>query len=263
MLRARRFSLGDDINIVVTHDNITERVLAEQALKRLTDRSAAQARMFNTALSNTPDFAYIFDLDGRFRYVNQALLGLWQLTFEQAVGKNFLDLGYSNDLAHTLQQQIQEVIDTGRPLKDETPYTSAFGSRDYEYIFVPVLDETGRVEAVVGSTRDITAHKQAEMALAQARAAAEAASQAKTEFLANMSHEIRTPMSAILGYVDILAARLDRPDDLVVVDTIRRNCRHLLNLVNDILDLSKIEGGQLAVQRSRVAPQQVVAEVYS
>jgi PAS domain S-box-containing protein len=118
-----------------------------------------QWHLFDTALSHTPDFTYMFDLDGRFTYVNLALLSLWGKTLAEALGKNFFELGYPTDLALRLQQQIQEVIATRRNLRDQTPYTSPAGKQGfYEYIFVPVLDQAGQVTAVAGSTRDISEH---------------------------------------------------------------------------------------------------------
>lgn len=145
--------------------DLTERKRAEEGLARVTEESEWQRRMFDTALSHTADFVYLFDLEGRFTYVNKALLDLWGKSLHEAVGKNFFDLDYPHDLAARLQRQIQEVIDGKRPVRDETPYTSARGTRAYEYIFVPVFGLGGTVEAVAGSTRDITDRKQSEMAL--------------------------------------------------------------------------------------------------
>jgi two-component system cell cycle sensor histidine kinase/response regulator CckA len=136
--------------------DITDRKRAEQQLRE-------QWYAFDTALSNTPDFTYTFDLDGRFTYVNRALLSLWQKPLSEAVGKNFFDLEYPLDLAERLQRQIQQVIDTRQTLRDTTPYTGAAGEeRLYEYIFVPVLSANGEVEAVAGSTRDITEQRLSE-----------------------------------------------------------------------------------------------------
>ena len=122
-----------------------------------------QTRQFDRVLSSITDFAYTFDLDGRFTFINKPLLDLWGLTLDQAVGKNFFDLKYPDDLAAKLQEQIQQVIRTRRRLVDETPYTSPTGAGGYyQYIFSPVIGASGEVEAVAGSTRDITDYKRLE-----------------------------------------------------------------------------------------------------
>ena len=144
-------------------DASVERELRGQELHR---RLEQQTRIFQATLSSIADFVYIFDRHGRFTYANQALLDLWGLKLEEAVGKNFFDLNYPDDLAARLQRQIQQVIDTRQNVRDETPYTSSAGVEGYyEYIFSPVLDEAGNVELVAGTTRDITDHKRTENAL--------------------------------------------------------------------------------------------------
>jgi PAS domain S-box-containing protein len=122
-----------------------------------------QARILDITLSSISDFAYIFNREGRFVFINRALLNLWGLKLEDAVGKNFFDLKYPDELAARLQRQIQTVFETKAGLTDETPYTSPTGAGGYyEYIFRPVLDREGNVELVAGSTRDITERKRVE-----------------------------------------------------------------------------------------------------
>jgi PAS domain S-box-containing protein len=118
-----------------------------------------QLRVFKT-LSSIIDFAYTFDSDGRFLYANQALLDLLGLKLDQLVGKTFLELPYPHDLAVKLHAQVQQVFDTQQKVIDETTYTSPSGKDGcYEYIFSPVFDDHGRVELVVGSTREVSHRK--------------------------------------------------------------------------------------------------------
>lgn len=156
----RTFPAANGITIYVR--DITEQKWAEADVARMTSESERQRRIYETALANNADFNYIFDLEGRFTYVNPPLLSLWQKTLSEAVGRNFHDLDYTPELATRLQRQIQEVIDTRQPLRDETPYSGPGGGGVYEYIFVPVIGAGGKVEAVAGSTRDVTARKTAE-----------------------------------------------------------------------------------------------------
>ncbi len=115
------------------------------------------SQLFEIVLSSIRDFAYSFDREGRLVYANRALLDLWGIELIDAVGKNFFDLKYPDDLAAKLQRQIQQVFTTKQTLSDRTHYTSPSGAAGfYEYIFTPVLATDGSVELVAGSTRDIT-----------------------------------------------------------------------------------------------------------
>jgi PAS domain S-box-containing protein len=128
--------------------------------------ASQRARMLESLLYVTADFNYIFDRQGRFTYINQALLNLLGITTRQAIGRNFHDLKYPPDLATKLQAQIEQVFVTKNILKDETVFVNPEGKWGYyEYIFVPVKNKRGQVEAVAGSTRDISVHKQAQLAL--------------------------------------------------------------------------------------------------
>jgi two-component system CheB/CheR fusion protein len=208
------------------------------------------SRVFETVLSAITDFAYAFDLQGRFIYMNQALLDLWGLQLEEALGKNFFELKYPHDLAAKLQNQIQRVIDTGKSLTDETPYTSPGGMDGfYEYIFTPIFAVDGKVDGVAGTTRDVTGRKRIEQELREARDAAEAGSQAKDRFLAVLSHELRTPLSPVVMTVAAMEMHPDLPYDLREdVAMIRRNIDLETKLIDDLLDLSRVTSGKLRLQ---------------
>lgn len=193
LFAATRLNETEGVEFVV---DITERKQAENALRQISAELERQLRKFDAIAAAVPDFIYTFDLSGRFTYINQPLLNLLQKTSAQAVGKNFFDLDYPIDLATRLQNQIQQVIETRQPLKDETPYTSAFGTRAYEYIFVPLLSVNGAVEAVAGVTRDITDRKQAEADL----------------------HEAHVQLESALAAGAIYTWRWKIPDDLVIVN---------------------------------------------
>ncbi len=157
---------GNPLRATGTCQDITERHQAAAALEELSQRTAQRERVLNTALSSISDFTYIYGRDGRFLFVNQPLLNLWGITLEEAIGKNFSELGYPDELARKLQREVQEVFESGKSVTDETAYTSPSGLDGYyEYIFSPVLAADGSVEFVVGATRDVTHRRQSENAL--------------------------------------------------------------------------------------------------
>ncbi len=125
----------------------------------------------------------------------------------------------------------------------------------------PLRDESGQVTGVIGAFVDITYRKALERDLCAAKEAAEQASQAKSRFLADVSHEIRTPMNAVIGIADVLTRTSLSSDQLEYVRTMREAAGHLLDLLNDILDLSKIEADKLDLQETDFDPGQVIGSV--
>lgn len=170
------------------------------------------------------------------------------------------------------EDRARVATELANAVKSEAPFTHAFTHRiirpDGEVRWVKLKGKTicqknGSPEQIIGTLLDITQQKKIEQSLEESRRVAEAASQSKSEFLANMSHEIRTPMSAIMGYTELLTRQLTDPDDLKCASIIRHNGNFLLEIINDILDISKIEAGKLEISKKRFQPQQVLYDVHS
>jgi PAS domain S-box-containing protein len=156
--------------VVKTHQSLKAEIeegrRESEALAELSRQAEQQQRILVTTLSYIVDFAYIFDKHGRFLFANQTLLNLWGLTLEKVMGKNFFELGYPDELAVKLQQQVRQVFADRQSITDETRYTSPSGLTGYyEYIFSPAFAADGTVEFVVGSSHDISARKLAEDSL--------------------------------------------------------------------------------------------------
>lgn len=135
-------------------------------------------------------------------------------------------------------------------------------SFDVEYLSAHLIRQ-GTVEGCVVAFRDVTENRKAELALLSAQKQAESASRAKSEFLANMSHEIRTPLSAIMGFVDVLNSSLSESVHLKYLNTIKQNVYYLLDIINDVLDLSKIEAGFLDLNLSFIDVNQFLKDIYA
>ncbi|MGH9534398.1 MAG: PAS domain S-box protein [Terriglobales bacterium] len=119
-------------------------------------------RICDAILANTPDLAYVLDRQHRFVYANPALLAMWGKTWAEAKGRTCLQLGYDPWHAAMHDREIEQLVASKQPVRGEVPFTGTNGRRVYDYIFVPVLDANGEVEAIAGTTRDITERTLAE-----------------------------------------------------------------------------------------------------
>ena len=228
--------------------------------KEIADRRLAQSQLEqisrqNQLILNTAgEGIYGLDLNGKVTFINPAGAKLLGYQIEELLGQSLRQLVYKTQPkeSHGLEN------DGGMyaPFKDGNVHqadTDAMWKKDgsefpVEYTSTPIW-EGQQIAGVVVTFRDITERKQAEDAMHQAKLAAETANRAKSDFLASMSHELRTPLNGILGYAQILKRDPGLADKQKAgVDVIQRSGEHLLTLINDILDLAKIEAQKVEIQ---------------
>jgi PAS domain S-box-containing protein len=232
----------------------SERARSEAELDRVVSDSERRRRLYETFLENSPDLAYVFDLGHRFTYANKVLLNMWGRSWADAIGKNCLELGYEPWHAEMHDREIDQVIATKQFIRGEVPFNGAYGRRIYEYIFVPVLGPDGEVEAIAGTTRDVTERKEAEEGLRDSNLR-------KDEFLAMLAHELRNPLAPISAAAEILQINpLDEKLTRRTSQIISRQVRHMTALVDDLLDVSRVTRGLVTISKT---PLDLKSVVYS
>jgi PAS domain S-box-containing protein len=223
----------------------------EHEFQRQRAQSDGKLRMYETALNSTPDFFYVFDLEHRAVYANDALVKVWGVG--DVRGKKWMDLGYEQWHADLHDGEIDRVIATKAPIRSEIPFTGTNGTRVYDYIFAPVFGDDGEVVAIAGVTRDITERQSAEQAMREQAERLAESDRAKDEFLATLSHELRNPLAPLRNSVALLR-RAARPDDphAKIHAIMERQVNHLVRLVDDLLEVSRISRGAFSLRKEPV-----------
>ncbi|XYI03780.1 AAA family ATPase [Sorangium sp. So ce1128] len=215
----------------------SERRRAEQAVRDSKD-------LLQSIVDNSTAVIYLKDAEGRYLMINRRYAELFHVGEQAIVDRTDYDV-FPRERADAFRAVDQEVLATGTALQAEEEVPQDDGLHTYISLKYPLCNAAGQPYAVCNISTDITERKQAE-AERQARKTAEAESRAKTEFLRNMSHELRTPLNAILGYAQILKRSSGLEDRQAAgLNTIQQSGQHLLTLINDLLDLAKIEAGKL------------------
>ena len=241
---------GSIDGIVITLIDITERKRAEAQV-------AAGKMKLEAALASMSDAVFISDVEGRFLDFNDAFATFHRFRNKSECARVFAD--YPDILEVFLPNGEPAPVAqwaVPRALRGETASNAEYTLRRKDtgeswvgsYSFAPIRNQDGEITGSVVAGRDITENKLAEEALRQAKQAAESATRAKSQFLANMSHELRTPMTGVLGMLDLaLLGRLDaEPQEFI--RTAQASARSLLRILNDILDLTKIETGKFSME---------------
>ncbi|WP_437568999.1 AAA family ATPase [Sorangium sp. So ce542] len=220
-------------------------LLQENSERRRAEQAVRDSKeLLQSIVDNSTASIYLKDLEGRYLMINRRCAELLHVGEQAIVGRTDYDV-FPRERADAFRAADQEVLATRTALQAEEEAPQDDGLHTYLSLRYPLCNAAGQPYAVCGISTDITERKQAE-AERQARKTAEAESRAKTEFLTNMSHELRTPLNAILGYAQILkrSPGLDGRQ-ATGLDTIQQSGQHLLTLINDLLDLAKIEAGKI------------------
>jgi PAS domain S-box-containing protein len=252
------------IRIVGTIVDITVQKEAEEQLQQTMQQVKKSEQLLKTVINATPDWIFVKDNNYRYLLANQSFAKALATQPEQMVGKNDEEIGFPKEqIFGNPKKGIEGFrVDDQAALSGKTlhnPYDPAKFADGTVHVFdtlkMPLRDESGHIFAMLGFSRDITERTRVEKALLlakesaeQAKIEAENANKAKSTFLANMSHELRTPLNGILGYTQILERdkTLDEKQQ-EGIGIIQRSGEYLLTLINDILDLSKIEAGKIEI----------------
>lgn len=251
-----------------------QRLLDQQdALKQSEDK-------LNSILNSVEAYIYIKGRDYTYHYANRQVCELFGRSLPEIVGTE--DTAFFDEpTCMRIRENDRRVIEQGERVSEEELNTTVDGhvTRAFLSVKMPLRDASGEVYGLCGISTDITGRKRVEaeleqhrnhlealvesrtLELGEAKEAAEAASRAKSAFLANMSHEIRTPMNAIIGLTHLMLREASQPRETDRLSKIADSARHLLAVINDILDISKIEAGRLKLDAREFSPRELLAKV--
>jgi two-component system CheB/CheR fusion protein len=245
---------GDRTGSLAVLRDITEQKEAERVAHE-------RQQYLQTALRNVPIRAAVLDTDLRYRWVYNPHP---DFVPETLVGKRVDELDTDDPGIEELARLDREVLHHREGMTREIRFNRSDGVRVYQMTVDPLCADDGEIVGLTSTGLDITDRIEREEELRQAKQAAEVANASKAAFLAAMSHELRTPLNAITGYVDLM--ELGVPDDLTEaqeqhVERIRVSARHLLQLIEEILQFARVDAGQESSQFERVSLADLIEEV--
>ncbi|WP_267354775.1 MULTISPECIES: response regulator [unclassified Methylobacterium] len=245
----------EGVGLVVVDETI--RYLAETRLRRSEER-------FRSLIEASAAIVWTANPEGSLQRRQTAWINFTGQDEAAYAGLGFLDAVHPEDREHTRAAWGEAVATRNLYVTEHRIRTASGAYRHMSVRAVPIVESDGTLREWVGTHTDITERKEAEAAIEAARAAAEAANTAKSQFLANMSHELRTPLSAVIGYSEMVQEELEDLGEAGLISDMKKiesNARHLLGLINDVLDISKIEADRVEIFAEEFDVATVVREV--
>lgn len=246
---------GERLGGVSVHVDITERKRAEKALYE-------SELMMATVLAASVDVVEMLDLGGRFRWVSPAMQDVLGYEVDEVIGRSMQDLLRPED--HELfERALRQLVEPGI---EEVRLRYSARHRDGHWVPMEARGRRvrkGDLDGLVLVARDVTEQEQLVTSLRAAKEEAEIASRAKSDLLSRISHELRTPMNAVLGFAQLLELDVDTEESRESVEQILRAGRHLLNLIDEVLDIAGAESGRMALSLAPVDAYEMIEEVIS
>jgi PAS domain S-box-containing protein len=245
----------------------TERIRESERRERylrLTELEIESLRRYRNLADAIPHIVWRAKGDGTLDYFNQGWVEYTGLSLEQSFGNGWQSKIQEEDLKKFLRVWMTS-MNEGKSFQLECRIRNQEGKSRWFWVkAVSEMNQAGQVVAWIGTCTDIHDRKMTEMRLIEAEREANAASVSKTSFLANMSHEIRTPMNAILGFTELMLDPDQSPEERIeCIQTVQRNGAQLLKLIDEILDISKVESGRLQIENVEMNLGQVLEDIRS
>ncbi len=262
--------------LIVIRD-ITEIVEKQNEIQQSEERSRNLYTMFRLMADNMPDMLWAKDLDKRYIFVNKAICDglLKAVDTDEPIGKT---MEFFLVREQNKNPQDTDWFNFGRYSKNTDDFVmetaeagvfDEFGTIEGKFCYMdvrkaPIINIEGKMVGIVGSSRDVTLQKKTESELITAKERAEESDRLKSAFLANMSHEIRTPMNSILGFISLMQEPGVTPDEQqVYYQAVKSGGERLLNTINDIIELSRIDSGEMQISNIETDVNELFKMLYS
>jgi len=253
----------DDDGVFMGYRGVGTNVTLQVETEHKVAAAEAQLHVLSSAVEQNPTMILITNYEGAIEYVNESFTKKTGYTLADVLGRN-PRLLKSEDTPTLIHAEIWNTIKSGREWRGEIKDMRKDGTAFWAYaIIAPVKNKYGEITHFVATHEDITERKAADIQLREATRRAQLASRTKSELMANMSHELRTPLNAIIGFSDSMLSGVfgplgnERYEDYV--NDIHSSGQHLLELINDILDVSAVEAGKLELHSEPLNVRAVVA----
>ena len=229
--------------------------------KQVIDTLMQREAYLSAIIENQPGIVWLKDTESRFLATNEAFArSCGAQSKEHLVGKTDFDI-WPPDLAKMYRDDDIKVMHSRKHYKVEEPIFDMGETKWFETFKTPVFNELGEIIGTSGYAIDVTERKRAEEEIVKAKNEAETANKAKSEFLSRISHELRTPLNSILGFAQLLEMSDQNPQHQKAIRHILNSGRHLLGLINEVLNISQIEAGQLALAIGPVQINDIITEM--